>query len=81
MPHRLSSFLIQAHRGSGLRLFALNFNNHPIADLMIRVVQDLWLNEKPQLSAVFATLISGDLGCKMLQIGSVAGLMWFRFLG
>lgn len=55
-------------------------NNHPTAGLMIWVVQDFDLQPIQTNLMVYAALIGGDLGPKMLPIGSLAALMWFRIL-
>ncbi len=55
-------------------------NNHSTVGLMIWVVQDMQLDTLMQKLMVFAMLIGGDLGPKMLPIGSLAALMWFRML-
>lgn len=55
-------------------------NNHPTAGLMIWVVQDFELDRLQTTLMVYAALIGGDLGPKMLPIGSLAALMWFRIL-
>ncbi len=55
-------------------------NNHSTVGLMIWVVQDMQLDSLMQKLMVFAMLIGGDLGPKMLPIGSLAALMWFRML-
>lgn len=55
-------------------------NNHPVAQLMAMTIGDLPMAAIDRTFLALAALIGGDLGPKMLPIGSLAALLWFRML-
>jgi len=55
-------------------------NNHPTTGVMAFVIQSMTLPPFEEKVLVYSALIGGDLGPKMLPVGSLAALMWFRIL-
>lgn len=52
-------------------------NNHPMAILNTLAIRDL---PQPTLQHILAALIGGDLGPRLLPMGSLAGLLWLDSL-
>lgn len=59
-------------------------NNHPTIDIMGLTIQDMHIvgDYAVRIKKILAmsVLIGGDLGPKMLPIGSLAAMMWFKLL-
>ncbi|MCP4448091.1 MAG: hypothetical protein GY811_22560 [Myxococcales bacterium] len=70
---------VSATGGIAAGLSAL-MNNHPVAYTMSLAIEDMGVEPGATKIHVFAALIGGDLGPKMLPIGSLAALLWFRLL-
>ncbi|MEO8430689.1 MAG: ArsB/NhaD family transporter [Acidobacteriota bacterium] len=81
--HRLSGGDLARMRLSSGVVAAVSsaiINNHPTADNMAWAIRAIPVGDFDQKLLAFAALVGGDLGPKMLPIGSLAAMMWFRIL-
>jgi len=72
--------LLKAVTGFTAAFCSSIMNNHPTAGMMIWVIEDFGLPRHETNLLVYSALIGGDLGPKMLPVGSLAAMMWFRML-
>jgi arsenical pump membrane protein len=90
VTHQIGDFL-KATAGEGLSLLSAStalvsalcsslINNHPTANIMAMVIDDFRKPMEEGKMLALSALIGGDLGPKMLPIGSLAALLWFRML-
>ncbi|MHC4821594.1 MAG: ArsB/NhaD family transporter [Planctomycetota bacterium] len=70
--------LFSTSLGSGV--LSAFLNNHPTADLAAQLLVEMPLDTATRQFLAFGALIGGDLGPKMLPIGSLAALIWFGLL-
>lgn len=83
-----SFFSLTMVNGFAAAVSAAIMNNHPTIHMLAFTIEDLpldplWLDADKMWTKrmlVFSALIGADLGPKMLPIGSLAALIWFRIL-
>jgi arsenical pump membrane protein len=80
----LVSRLTSLYRGTGLAVVGLTsalgsaiLNNHPMALINMMALEGV---PTPHRQLVFAALVGGDLGPRLLPMGSLAGLLWLESL-
>jgi arsenical pump membrane protein len=76
-PNVLAGSMVTGFAAAGLSAV---MNNHPTASIMALTINDLGLSTETSKLLALSALIGGDLGPRMLPIGSLAALLWFRIL-
>lgn len=69
-----------AFTGFSAAFLSALINNHPTADFFGLTIAASELQALPERMLALSALIGADLGPKMLPVGSLAALMWFRIL-